>query len=154
MRMSVAGATGAIRRPLFTTLIAARREVVGMTSSARGLIALQKYGADGDDSRCVPLASSWANTIVGLVKDYGNRYQAFVCQVSRRQAGRCSGKTLGSRSASVQVGLFSAAAGGTRMLQAVMGPSFVHSLRHPNVCAARHSFCNACLLFITRSGKY
>lgn len=77
MRMSVAGATGAIRRPLFTTLIAARREVVGMTSSARGLIALQKYGADGDDSRCVPLASSWANTIVGLVKDYGNRYQAF-----------------------------------------------------------------------------
>ena len=47
MKVFVAGATGAIGRPLVSALVAARHEVVGMTSSERGLRVLQKYGADG-----------------------------------------------------------------------------------------------------------
>jgi 2-alkyl-3-oxoalkanoate reductase len=47
MKVFVAGATGAIGRPLVSALVAARHEVVGMTSSARGLSVLQSYGADG-----------------------------------------------------------------------------------------------------------
>jgi len=47
MKVFVAGATGAIGRPLVAALVAARHEVVGMTSSERGLRVLQKYGADG-----------------------------------------------------------------------------------------------------------
>ena len=47
MKVFVAGATGAIGRPLVSALAAARHEVVGMTSSERGLRVLQKYGADG-----------------------------------------------------------------------------------------------------------
>ena len=47
MKVFVAGATGAIGRPLVSALVAARHAVVGMTSSERGLRVLQKYGADG-----------------------------------------------------------------------------------------------------------
>ena len=47
MKVFVAGATGAIGRPLVSGLIAARHAVVGMTSSERGLKVLQTYGADG-----------------------------------------------------------------------------------------------------------
>ena len=47
MKVFVAGATGAIGRPLVSALAAARHEVVGMTSSDRGLRVLQKYGVDG-----------------------------------------------------------------------------------------------------------
>ena len=47
MKVFVAGATGAIGRPLVSALVAARHEVVGMTSSDRGLRVLQKYGVDG-----------------------------------------------------------------------------------------------------------
>ena len=47
MKVFVAGATGAIGRPLVSALVAARHEVVGMTSSEGGLRVLQKYGADG-----------------------------------------------------------------------------------------------------------
>ncbi len=47
MKVFVAGATGAMGRPLVSALVAARHEVVGMTSSARGLSMLQDYGADG-----------------------------------------------------------------------------------------------------------
>ena len=47
MKVFVAGATGAIGRPLISALVAARHEVVGMTSSARGLSVLQSYGAEG-----------------------------------------------------------------------------------------------------------
>ena len=47
MRVFVAGATGAIGRPLISTLIAAGHDVIGMTSSARGLKTLQEYGAEG-----------------------------------------------------------------------------------------------------------
>jgi 2-alkyl-3-oxoalkanoate reductase len=47
MKVFVAGATGAIGRPLVAALLAARHEVIGMTSSERGLEVLQKYGADG-----------------------------------------------------------------------------------------------------------
>ena len=47
MKVFVAGATGAIGRPLVSALVAARHAVVGMTSSERGLKVLQTYGADG-----------------------------------------------------------------------------------------------------------
>jgi len=47
MRVFVAGATGAIGRPLISALAAARHSVVGMTSSARGLSVLRNYGTDG-----------------------------------------------------------------------------------------------------------
>jgi hypothetical protein len=47
MRVFVAGATGAIGRPLVSALLSARHEVVGMTSSDHGLTVLQNYGADG-----------------------------------------------------------------------------------------------------------
>lgn len=47
MKVFVAGATGAIGRPLVSTLVAARHEVVGMTSSEHGLTVLRKFGADG-----------------------------------------------------------------------------------------------------------
>ena len=47
MKVFVAGATGAIGRPLVAALVAARHEVVGMTSSERGLRVLRTYGADG-----------------------------------------------------------------------------------------------------------
>jgi len=47
MKVFVAGATGAIGRPLISALAAARHEVVGMTTSARGLNELQKTGVDG-----------------------------------------------------------------------------------------------------------
>jgi 2-alkyl-3-oxoalkanoate reductase len=47
MRVFVAGATGAIGRPLVTALVAARHEVVGMTTSDRGLKILHENGAEG-----------------------------------------------------------------------------------------------------------
>lgn len=47
MKVFVAGATGAIGRPLVAALIAARHEVVGMTSSEHGLRTLQQLGAEG-----------------------------------------------------------------------------------------------------------
>jgi nucleoside-diphosphate-sugar epimerase len=66
MKVFVAGATGAIGRPLISALLAARHDVVGMTSSERGLGVLRKYGADGVivdvfDSEAV-------NTAVGRVR--------------------------------------------------------------------------------------
>ena len=47
MKVFVAGATGAIGRPLISALVAARHEVVGMTSSERGLRTIQQNGAEG-----------------------------------------------------------------------------------------------------------
>jgi len=47
MKVFVAGATGAIGRPLVAALIAAGHQVVGMTSSDHGLTTLQQSGADG-----------------------------------------------------------------------------------------------------------
>ncbi len=47
MKIFVAGATGAIGRPLVSALVAARHDVVGMTSSEHGLKILQQNGADG-----------------------------------------------------------------------------------------------------------
>ena len=47
MRVLVAGATGAIGRPLVSALTAAGHEPIGMTSSDRGLRTLREYGADG-----------------------------------------------------------------------------------------------------------
>src|SRR5262249_16136485 len=47
MKVFVAGATGAIGRPLISALIAAGHDVIGMTSSARGLKTLEGGGAKG-----------------------------------------------------------------------------------------------------------
>ena len=47
MKVFVAGATGAIGRPLISALVAGRHVVIGMTSSERGLSVLQNHGADG-----------------------------------------------------------------------------------------------------------
>ena len=47
MKVFVAGATGAIGRPLVSALVAARHKVVGTTSSVRGLGVLRNYGGDG-----------------------------------------------------------------------------------------------------------
>jgi nucleoside-diphosphate-sugar epimerase len=47
MRVFVAGATGAIGRPLVSALVAARYDVIGMTSSENGLRVLQQNGAEG-----------------------------------------------------------------------------------------------------------
>jgi len=47
MRVFVAGATGAIGRPLVSALASARYEAVGMAGSERSLRTLQEYGVDG-----------------------------------------------------------------------------------------------------------
>jgi nucleoside-diphosphate-sugar epimerase len=47
MKVFVAGATGAIGRPLVSALIAAGNEVLGMTSRRGGLDVLRAMGADG-----------------------------------------------------------------------------------------------------------
>jgi nucleoside-diphosphate-sugar epimerase len=47
MKVFIAGATGAIGRPLVSALVAARHEVIGMTSTEAGLRVLQERGAEG-----------------------------------------------------------------------------------------------------------
>src|SRR5262245_54057348 len=47
MKVFVAGATGAIGRPLISALMAAGHDVIGMTSSAGGLKTLEEGGAEG-----------------------------------------------------------------------------------------------------------
>src|SRR5947209_20139453 len=47
MKVFIAGATGAIGRPLISALVAAGHHVVGMTSSEHGLKTLKSNGVDG-----------------------------------------------------------------------------------------------------------
>src|SRR5215831_19167614 len=47
MRVFVAGASGAVGRPLLAALVAAKREVIGMTSRDAGIKALRDKGAEG-----------------------------------------------------------------------------------------------------------
>ncbi len=47
MKVFIAGATGAIGRPLVSALAAAGHEVMGMTSSERGLSVLRERGVEG-----------------------------------------------------------------------------------------------------------
>ncbi|MGH9445327.1 MAG: NAD-dependent epimerase/dehydratase family protein [Terriglobia bacterium] len=47
MKVFVAGATGAIGRPLVSALIAGRHEVIGMTTAEAGVQILRDRGADG-----------------------------------------------------------------------------------------------------------
>ena len=47
MKVFIAGATGAIGRPLISRLVGAGHEVVGMTSSERGLKTIKEKGAEG-----------------------------------------------------------------------------------------------------------
>lgn len=46
MRVLVAGATGAIGRPLISALVVSRREVIGITSTERGVQILRDQGAE------------------------------------------------------------------------------------------------------------
>ena len=46
MRVLVAGATGAIGRPLISALVASGREVIGITSTERGAQTLRDRGAE------------------------------------------------------------------------------------------------------------
>jgi nucleoside-diphosphate-sugar epimerase len=66
MKVFIAGATGAIGRPLVSALVAARHAVVGMTSSERGLTVLQTYGADGVVVNA--LDSGAVNAAIGRVR--------------------------------------------------------------------------------------
>src|SRR5215470_17652164 len=47
MKVFVAGASGAIGRPLVAALVAAKHEVIGMTSRDSGIRALREKGAEG-----------------------------------------------------------------------------------------------------------
>ena len=47
MKVFVAGASGAIGRPLVAALVAAKHEVIGMTSSEGGIKVLREKGAEG-----------------------------------------------------------------------------------------------------------
>ena len=47
MKVFVAGASGAIGGPLITALVAAKHEVIGMTSRDAGIKALRKKGVEG-----------------------------------------------------------------------------------------------------------
>lgn len=47
MRVLVAGATGAVGRPLVSALMAARHEVIGMSSTEHGARSLREKGVDG-----------------------------------------------------------------------------------------------------------
>jgi nucleoside-diphosphate-sugar epimerase len=47
MKVFVAGATGAIGRPLIAALVAAKHEVIGMTSRDAGIKVLREKGAEG-----------------------------------------------------------------------------------------------------------
>ena len=48
MRVLVAGATGAIGRPLVSALLAKGHEVIGMSSSENGARSLREKGAEGE----------------------------------------------------------------------------------------------------------
>jgi nucleoside-diphosphate-sugar epimerase len=47
MKVLVAGATGAIGRPLVSALIAARHEVIGMSRTEHGAQSLREKGVEG-----------------------------------------------------------------------------------------------------------
>jgi nucleoside-diphosphate-sugar epimerase len=48
MKVLVAGATGAIGRPLVSALLAKGHEVIGMSSSENGARSLREKGAEGE----------------------------------------------------------------------------------------------------------
>ena len=65
MKVFIAGATGAIGHPLISRLVAAGHDVVGMTSSERGLQTLREAGAEGEvanalDAQAVQVAMNKA----------------------------------------------------------------------------------------------
>jgi nucleoside-diphosphate-sugar epimerase len=63
MKVLVAGATGAIGRPLVSALVAARHEVIGMSSSENGVLSLREKGADGEVANALD-----ENAVLALVK--------------------------------------------------------------------------------------
>ena len=63
MKVLVAGATGAIGRPVVSALMAARHEVIGMSSSENGALSLREKGADGEVANALD-----ENAVLALVK--------------------------------------------------------------------------------------
>ena len=95
MKVFVAGATGAIGRPLVSALLAAGHEVIGMTSSERGLGVLRKHGAAGViadvfDSGAVTAAIARAqpraviDELTSLPKDYTPEAMRMAAERDRR----------------------------------------------------------------------
>jgi nucleoside-diphosphate-sugar epimerase len=63
MKVLVAGATGAIGRPLVSALMAAGHEVIGMSSSEKGARSLCETGAEGEVTNALD-----ENAVLALVK--------------------------------------------------------------------------------------
>lgn len=63
MKVLVAGATGAIGRPLVSALVAAGHQVIGMSSSENGALRLREIGADGEVANALD-----EKTVLALVK--------------------------------------------------------------------------------------
>jgi nucleoside-diphosphate-sugar epimerase len=63
MKVLVAGATGAIGRPLVSALMAAGHEVIGMSSSENGVRSLRETGAEGEVANALD-----ENAVLALVK--------------------------------------------------------------------------------------
>ena len=63
MKVLVAGATGAIGRPLVSALMAAGHQVIGMSSSENGARGLRERGADGEVANALD-----ENAVLALVK--------------------------------------------------------------------------------------
>ena len=63
MKVFIAGATGAIGRPLVSALLAAGHEVIGMSSSENGARSLREKGADGEVANALD-----ENAVLALLK--------------------------------------------------------------------------------------
>jgi len=63
MKVLIAGATGAIGRALVFALMAARHEVIGMSSPENGALSLREKGADGEVANALD-----ENAVLALVK--------------------------------------------------------------------------------------
>jgi nucleoside-diphosphate-sugar epimerase len=63
MKVLVAGATGAIGRPLVSALVAAGHKVIGMSSTENGAQSLRDEGVDGEAANALD-----ENTVLALVK--------------------------------------------------------------------------------------
>src|SRR4029077_11278602 len=77
MRVLVAGATGAIGRPLISALVASRWEVIGITSTERGVQTLRDKSAEAF------LAHDWDRSAIEAVMRKVRR-QAVIDEVTSR----------------------------------------------------------------------
>jgi nucleoside-diphosphate-sugar epimerase len=81
MKVFVAGTSGAIGRPLVAVLVKAKHEVIGMTSSEKGLKTLRERGAEGVvvnalDAEAVKaeIARIWPEAIIDELTSLPRRY--------------------------------------------------------------------------------